>query len=270
VARLAGVKPVALLQQHDQETLLLWRAPVPAAAPSPNGSVGTIILSPHPDDAPLSLGGFMLAAAGEALVVDVFSQTAACRFGQKQEDIPKIQSIRHAEESLMSRLTGAGLIELNQPEALLRGHSLKELFVAPKGPAEDGVWQALAAAVVDLARQHPQARWFLPLGVGNHIDHRVTRDAARQALREASVPDERVAFYEDLGYAACVEWRGQLSQLVPGRTLRPMLLPMKYHADWKWELVRLYWSQFLWPDILDIKRYAYRIGNSIPAERTWA
>ena len=138
------------------------------------------------------------------------------------------------------------------------------------GAAKVVVSQALAAAVTDLARQHPQARWFLPLGVGNHIDHRLVRDTARQALRDAAVPDDRVVFYEDLHYAAKVNCRKLLDELVPGRALRPTLLRMKRHLAWKMELLRVYWSQLYWGQIVEVGRYARRIGGPIPAERTWA
>ena len=269
VAGAAGIGMGQLVQQHDEEALLFWPRPVPPSLPPAPNRIGAIILSPHPDDAAISLGGMMLAGGpGKVMVVDVFSRTAAWRFPDSLANLARIDAIRRREEALMSLLTGAQVRMLDLPEALLRGRTLDEAFTCAAGTGEAAAGRALAAAAGELAGQYPHARWYLPLGIGNHIDHRVVRDAAVEALRRAGVADRRVSFYEDLPYAAELDWKDRLGTLAGGK-LTSVDLPMGRHARWKLELLRLYWSQIAWPQIAEVGRYARRIGRGLAVERVW-
>src|SRR2546421_8134069 len=51
-----------IIAEERTRTLLLWPHPVPAAPPQLHGAARTIIVSPHLDDAALSLGALMLSA----------------------------------------------------------------------------------------------------------------------------------------------------------------------------------------------------------------
>ena len=212
----------------------------------------------------------MLAAEpGSVGVVDIFSRTAAWRFPKTWQDIERIQAIRREEELLMSRLTGAWVQGLDLPEALLRGHTMEQAFSVQPGESETAAAQTITKSLIDLACQHPKAQWYLPLGVGHHIDHRVTRDAALAALGQARVADAQIHLYEELPYAAKLDWLAQLPSMTPGRKLRPINLAMNEHARWKLELLRLYWSQLAWPQIVEVGRYARRIGGGREVERVW-
>jgi len=207
------------------------------------------------------------ARPGHVLVVNVFTRTAAWRFPDAAQHIEQIQAIRHKEESLMTRLTGARIHALDLPEALLRGHSQDEAFTAEAGPAESGIADSVMAAVSNLARQHAQARWRLPLGVGNHIDHRIVRDSALTGLRNAGVDERRVSFYEDLPYAALLSEVPDFSRFFSMRTLEENGCPINKFR--KSELLRLYWSQLSWNQIVGVRDYAGRVGRVITAERCW-
>src|SRR5205823_5214387 len=99
--------------------------------------------------------------------------------------------------------------------------------------------------IVALHEEYSGAEWLLPMGVGNHIDHRIARDAAIDALRDAGVPSDRVTFYEDLPYTAKVgglpDFSGFLEESWPGAKLevagfsRPSI-----HAA-KLTMLRAYW-----------------------------
>ena len=263
VARAAGVKRAELLQQHEAGSLLLWRAPARPINEA-GGDIGQprhIILSPHPDDAPLSLGGWILDVrrrGEQVLIVNVFSKTAAWRFPGAAGRVDEVQAIRRAEEALMARLTGARLHHMELPEAMLRGHSLEQIFTASPGESDTGAASEIAAGVARLATKYPEAQWRLPLAIGNHIDHRLTRDGGAQGLRAAAVPGDRICFYEDLPYAAKVAAKPEPAAVAS-------LQPIAGLLRWKLELLRIYWSQLTWPQIVEVGDYATSIGG----ERVW-
>ena len=125
--------------------------------------------------------------------------------------------------------------------------------------------------VNELALEKPGDRWFLPLGIGNHIDHRIARDAALDGLRDANVPARQVAFYEDRPYAAqepgVQDYSGFLAGVMPEAKLRISgrtgVQPIKQR------LLRLYYSQLTRPQIDSVLEYAERIDFRSPCERIW-
>ena len=264
IAREAKVPKSWLIQAHDEGLLILWRAPVPRDPPVLSTGPQSIILSPHPDDAALSCGGRILSGQG-ILILNAFSQTAWWRFPITDRDLPKIQACRANEEHLVSRLTGAEIRALNLPEALLRGHNLDEVFTAEPTQTDRELARQISRAVTDLANKHPLAHWFVPLAIGNHIDHRLTRDAAGEALAAAGVQETHIHFYEDLPYAA------KLGPHVGESAHKVLVAENRLDIDdvlpWKLEMLRAYWSQFTWGSLVELRKYAKRAGGEIVWDR---
>ena len=97
-----------LMELYDEGKIVLWREPLKGRGPEEQ--VDTIIISPHPDDAALSVAHLLLASHGESvMVVDVFSQTAWWRLSDSGGDLDEIQRVRFAEEQLMARMASAKL-----------------------------------------------------------------------------------------------------------------------------------------------------------------
>jgi LmbE family N-acetylglucosaminyl deacetylase len=242
------------MELYDEGKLVLWRQPL--SPRGPEELVDTIIISPHPDDAALSVAHLLLASHGEsAMVVDVFSQTAWWRLSQSAGDADEIQRVRFAEEQLMARMAKAKLRVLGLPEALLRGHALNELFTCHIDQRDREISQRLYDAIKGIAREHPHASWYLPMAVGGHIDHRIAKEQASAALKESGV--KSVRFYEELFYAAETTTPPSGGQLMP--------VDMK----WKLELCRVYWSQFTAGRLKVMEEYAQRLGNGRAVERIW-
>jgi LmbE family N-acetylglucosaminyl deacetylase len=261
LARETGVARSWLVEAQENDLLILWRSAVPKESPKLAGPPKAIIVAPHPDDAALSCGGRMLAGQ-DVLVVNVFSKTAWWRFQMDESDIERIQGCRAMEEAVVSRLSGAEIRGLELPEALLRGHKLDEVFKAAPGKRDRDVIESIKQMVGDLAVKHAQADWFLPLGVGDHIDHRIARDAAREALTAAGVGAGRLHFYEDLPYAA-KEKDADFSGKAPGLKLAKSVLKIEEVIGWKVELLRAYWSQFTRGSLEELKDYAGRVGGEV-------
>ncbi|HEV8378003.1 MAG TPA: PIG-L family deacetylase [Tepidisphaeraceae bacterium] len=256
-----GTRPLAdlevggkLMELYDEGKIVLWREPLKARGPEEQ--VDTIIVSPHPDDAALSVAHLLLASHGESvMVVDVFSQTAWWRLSDSDGDLDEIQRVRFAEEQLMARMASAKLRMLGLPEALLRGHALNNIFSSDPDQRDQDVRQKLNEAIKKIAAEHSHAHWYLPMTVGGHIDHRITKEAASCALKEAGV--RSVCFYEELFYAA------EAATPLTGGEQKPVDL------KWKLELCRVYWSQFTAGRLKLLENYATRIGQRKPVERIW-
>jgi LmbE family N-acetylglucosaminyl deacetylase len=212
----------------------------------------------------------MLGGDHSLLIVNVFSKGAWWRFPHDPAaDAEKIQACRRAEENLVSRLSGCPHVNLDFAEALLRGHAMADLFTATPGGRDADVSDRIRDAVASLACEHPLVHWFLPLGVGDHIDHRIVRDAALAALHEAGLKPTHLHFYEDLPYAAKGR-QGDFATKVSGVRLAEDSLGVEESLPWKLELLRAYWSQFRWNDLLELKHYAKSTGGGEAVEITWS
>ena len=119
--------------------------------------------------------------------------------------------------------------------------------------------------------EKPDELWYLPLAVGNHIDHRIARDAALDGLGRANIPGTNVRFYEDLPYAAQVpgvqDYTDFIASTVPGCKLEP--IERIEIASLKERLLRLYFSQLTRVQINSVQEYASRIDAKSPCERLW-
>jgi LmbE family N-acetylglucosaminyl deacetylase len=274
IARASGISIAQLMDEAEGDgPLLLWpmHRPLRPHEQRDGGATG-IILSPHLDDAPLSLGSKMLWTAG-CRVIDVFSRVSWWRFPLSDEVLPLVQRTRDAEEDLIARLTTDRLAERwGLAEAPLRGYPLKEIFTTDRKTEAAATHEVIRARVRELATPDAKKqRWFLPLGVGNHIDHRIARDAALDGLRDAGVPAGQVEFYEDLPYAAqqpgVQDFSDFLAASLPSArlavTTRYPVHPLKRR------LLRAYRSQLTASQIESVYEYACRIDARQPCERQW-
>jgi hypothetical protein len=271
VAREARVPPRDLIREHEKGRLILWRSAPGEGPATSEGPPAHVIVSPHLDDAALSLGASLLAGPARSwLVLDVFSRGGWWRLDRWDGHL--LQATRRQEEQTMARLSGARLLDCDLPEALLRGHDFNAVFstdAGAEGPAgaDREAAARIEAEVAGLAARWGGARWYLPLGAGDHRDHRICRDAALRALRGR---EGRIAFYEDQPYAANQGGQPDFGGAVPGLRLVPRLQEgTAEQMRWKLELLRVYWSQFTQHEIEQIARYARRIGGTAPAERVW-
>jgi LmbE family N-acetylglucosaminyl deacetylase len=264
IRRALKVSASELIRAQDEGLVLFWPRPVPPETPPPGRAPHAVIVSPHLDDAALSCGGRMLGDMA-TLVVNVFSRSTWWRFGGEGE-IERVLECRRAEESLVGRLTGEPAVALDLPEALLRGHAMAEVFTATPDARDAEVTEQIGTKVAAIAREHPLAHWYLPLGIGGHIDHRIARDAALAALERAGTTPTHVHFYEDLPYAAKLAPNADFAHHLPGRVLVEERLDIEDELPWKIEVLRAYASQFRWAQVAEIGAYARALGN---AEVTW-
>ena len=176
-------------------------------------SFDDVYISPHLDDVVLSCGGRLLrerAQGRSVLVVTVFTAEA----GPCREIPPHVRARvgdmaerRREDERAMARL-GADFLWLDHPEAIFRDRAYHTLFGAFSRfvPADRELVTHLALRLAELVQRVRPRRLYWPLGVGQHVDHRVVCEAGlRLAEHLAQLPANaripEVCFYEDAPYA---------------------------------------------------------------------
>ncbi|WP_117161172.1 PIG-L deacetylase family protein [Paraliobacillus sp. X-1268] len=150
-----------------------------------------LIMSPHIDDAFLSLGGtiHLLSSKGvDIKVVNVFSKT---NFSIKPS-MTDIQRIRRNEEMLNANLVrnissnnNIDVEFLGIPDAVMRGHKVNDVLDYPRGNThmeEYSLKTELVSIIKNLIKTNKKSTIFIPLGIGNHIDHVILRDAFFESM----------------------------------------------------------------------------------------
>jgi LmbE family N-acetylglucosaminyl deacetylase len=180
----------------------------------PHASVNSrmIFLSPHPDDAVLSCGGWIdqLAQNGERpIVMTIFGgdRPAAVPLSgfarglherwQLGDDAPARR--RDEDRAACDRLS-CYLIHLPFADAVYRVEPVTRRYLYDSGEAIFGevrdreMIDRVAEAVQARVRQVSHARLVVPLTAGKHVDHVITRLAAERL-------NEDMIYYEDYPYA---------------------------------------------------------------------
>lgn len=183
-----------------------------------------VYVSPHLDDAVCSCGGLIhqqISRGENVLVVTLFSAGI-----EAIEDLPPYLRALHVvwgygttdpfavrrQEDLNALATlGADHLHLGWRGALYRQSQDGRFLYSGLGyfgrpvQADTRLLVQLRRRLLDLRRQYPEATFYAPLGVGGHVDHRLTHRAARQ------IPGP-MCYYEDVPYV----FVGKLSPFVMG------------------------------------------------------
>jgi len=188
--------------------------------PPPGKRRRVMVIEPHMDDAALSVGGVMLQRRAECefLLVTVATRSVATSYrgiDRDYFDVETISNLRKAESQIVARLVWGRHIPLGLVEATLRYYPQKwtldwfrrheqavwAYLEHAAGRGELELWtQTIAKAIEDL---QPEEIW-MPLGIGVHVDHQLTRHACLNILRtNPKLVEQRVCrFFQDVPYAA--------------------------------------------------------------------
>ena len=157
-----------------------------------------VVLSPHHDDAALSLGLTLLDAPNAGVSVHILNVFTVSEHSPHRplEGVSQISAQRAQEDAdFVSRLPGGVAGDLGRRDAPLRGYKGYSFI------RKHGFDAAERAEVLDLALQlrvwQGHDVYYIPLAYGAHIDHRVARAAAERAWAGSEI-----RYYEDLPYAA--------------------------------------------------------------------
>lgn len=179
-------------------------APAPTAGEVKGRSV--VVVSPHYDDVPLSLGQSLtdgaLTQADAVSVRVVFGHTNwSVRLHPTRRRAPLITSWRRGEEQLAARRFGYRVRAEPLEEVILRTGSMDP---ASFTDGSASIPDALALRVTRVLR-----RWWaeadvlwVPAGLGRHVDHRMVAGCGADLVRRGC---DGIAFYEDRPYTAYLD-----------------------------------------------------------------
>jgi LmbE family N-acetylglucosaminyl deacetylase len=171
------------------------------AQPPPDHRLDVVVLSPHLDDAVLSLGALLARLIGAGHRVQVWTAFTA---GPDPATLPgRLRvfgdyRVRIAEDDRALDLLGAGRRRLGLPERLWRDPRPAGLSGVFRTPPTQAGFSELPTLVelIGQALADPAVRLYAPLGIGHHADHVEVALAAFRAATEAGAL-HRTAFYED-------------------------------------------------------------------------
>ncbi len=162
-----------------------------------------LLLSPHCDDVPLSLGAALLAGVFGPDVAEllVFSRSRYTQFTPGTGDIEATTALRAAEEQHAAKLAGYSVTFMGFPEPFARpGYTVMgEIFDPARPLPGETIWAEVHTALLARLRAH-RGPVIGPLGCGDHMDHRIVTACLREYME--MTPDAIPLFYEDLPYAA--------------------------------------------------------------------
>ncbi|MEM8960948.1 MAG: PIG-L family deacetylase [Acidobacteriota bacterium] len=224
---------------------------------------GTLVLSPHADDAALSVGGALQRSffPSPVTVATLFGRSNYSRDGGFHADWTEVTSIRRAEDERYATRLGIDLDYRELPEASLRdvpifAKNARETIAIPEG---------LEPTLRDLLAATRPSEVLIPLGLGHHVDHLVVHHVALAWPFATAV---RRWFYEDLPYAAALGGRVIRRRARDvGLPLEPIDIDITEVVDQKIDALSIYASQLEPRDLRKVARHRRRFGRT--RERLW-
>lgn len=248
-------------------------------------SYGHVYLSPHLDDAALSCGGAIAAqsAAGEAVLVitlcTAIPESEALRGPLAEEfhgdwNLPHDEAVtaRLQEDLAAMDLMGCDSLWLGLLDSIYRmpfAYDTREKLFGRPLP-DDPLYTSLRDVLPHLRQLFPQARFYVPMGIGYHVDHQIVYDIALEYLTG------HMALYEDVYYVLLAgERERRMAEL--RQTLQAEYIDISASIDRKVAAINCYASQV--PELFggseamerDIRGYASSLAEHKGhfAERVW-
>jgi LmbE family N-acetylglucosaminyl deacetylase len=177
--------------------------------------VTDVFLAPHYDDVALSCGGTVAALAGRGtppLVITIFGGeptandlTAFARWQHERWGTGEADTVatRLDEELAAAAALGCATATLPFLDAIYRGEAYlsDEALFGAVDPADAALPGQIAGALLALpalaAAEPPAVNLFVPLAIGNHVDHQIVYAVGRMLAARGW----RVSAYEDFPYA---------------------------------------------------------------------
>lgn len=257
-----------------------------------NHALQHVLLAPHFDDVVFSCGALVAqwARSGQRVAIvticagippagplSAYASKLHRRWSPQLESQPaQMIAQRRAEDLRAADVLGAMAIHLTVPDCIYRlnpgggwlyeGHA--QIFGALHA-ADQQLPQQLAQQLVRISGVTEDTRIWIPLALGNHVDHQLVRAAVQQS----ELPGQR-GYYEDYPYA---EDNAAVAGItLPGPDIARHTLPVTAQSlEAKLAAIGAYESQLssFWIDVETMRQrvtdYALLVGAGAPAERMW-
>lgn len=230
-----------------------------------------IVVSPHLDDAVLSMGSLIsnLASEGKDLeVISVFTDSSSITSPSIQiilmragfKDASDYFKARHREDKNalgflgVKKINNLGFIDAAWRKTKTDKPVYPNNQLADISPLDEEIIQKLDSFFLDYAKKYPDAIFFAPLALGNHADHQIARNSLHK-----NAPN--VIFYADFPYSAThgithpfidsnnlsqVEWDGDYKKkkeaILLYKTQLPSFIPFSNNGVLQLSLEKFYIS----------------------------
>lgn len=236
-----------------------------------------LFISPHPDDIAYSCFASLVNPPGDlksTLIVTVFNRslTALNGFGERGS-VEGITQVRRKEELLFASTVGCQVQFLEFPDISVRFTSAYSSigYISRTDAIYFKVKKSLSKIIIPFLGKIPI---YIPLGIGEHPDHCIVRDAVKEIIYESPVQHSPhfLLFYEDLPYA--IKFAESAIKEFAFKTIAPTARSVAVDLKGVWRrkkrAVGIYESQ-LKPRVLPaITKHARLVGSEYSeAERLW-
>ena len=253
-----------------------------------------IFLAPHLDDVVFSCGGTLavqLSNGLRPLVITVFAgvpsentqlSSVATQIHREMginpsQGVGAAMETRRREDAAALDYLQVDYLWLDYLEAIYRGtppyYTTKEQLIGGSvNNADLSIDHQLAEDLVAMAERLPDAAWYGPLGVGNHVDHQLVASAVDRLAQRGS----KVYLYEEFPYVLKTGAREARMQEL-GENLEPALVEMSEMLPFRLEASDMYTSQ-IGPNFGDLATmhrametytHAIRPVETVCLERYW-
>ncbi|MCL6262753.1 PIG-L family deacetylase [Craterilacuibacter sp. RT1T] len=246
-----------------------------------------LVVEPHMDDAAFSVGGLMLARRNECRFT-ILSMTGVSNYTEGMGfstpmlfPTTTVSRLRNAESALMARMIGGEHLSFSMPDAPLRyadlnknsswsiewfiQHSLAiEAFIKHRASLDERC--IIEKLIADFIEKNKYEEVWLPMGLGWHSDHELTRDAWLNMLGQCAILNSsNVYLYNDVPYIN--EYPLHCEQIIDAFNkhdgcLHSVEYEISSAMEEKKRIVGIYRSQFSPLDILPRVEYAARSKSS--------
>lgn len=203
-----------------------------------------VVLSPHYDDACLSIGG-ILSALGTGTLVNIFTRSLFLKNvppGRPRNE-EQVHLVREAEDRAFCTHAGLSRHDLGCFEPPVVGRHSSD-----RSHLEEDVAQASApvlSKLTELARSQSRSFLFAPLGIGPNVNHLAMAQIIWRNLAKITEGYD-LLFYEEQPYAARPFERRRALRRMRGATAAQSAKRHAFPIGWKAKeaLIAFYPSQF--------------------------
>jgi len=226
-------------------------------------NANVLIVSPHIDDAVFSLGGFIAKYQkdwSELTVANVFSN---CGWSKDNIPLELINDVRRNEDfEVFSEIENTQLSYLELDDTSVRG--LDELTELDASLIDEEIRSKVTLKIDELLSSNEFDMIFFPLGIGNHIDHKVIFDYA------CSLDSKNIYFYEDMPYTA-ISSQSKVDNYmqIEGKKMKFEVIDIADKVSDKRSMMMKYRSQISISECESILAYSTRQIDEKRVERVW-
>ncbi len=212
------------------------------------------IISPHQDDAALSLGNFIVRRRPTSInIVNCYTVSEYSPFHQRLNRVGVMKKRSEEDKIFRNHKRGANirLINLNEPDGPIRLNTGDMETLLTERVFSDRDIEHLSSLRREMAG-HLKGMLLLPLGIGGHIDHILACIAGLSLIKEYTL----FAFYLDVPYwlrvsLERVQQRARYIEAFAGISLTPHIDSLPEAWD-KRLLSQIYSSQITEKEVLQI------------------